>query len=77
MKYKLLDTIVLLKDLPEHELCSGDLGAVIEVYEPDGIEVEFITASGKTQALVTPKDHDVRPVEDHDLIAVRSVQHAT
>jgi hypothetical protein len=77
MTYKILDTVVLVKDFPEHDLRSGDLGAVVEVYEPDGIEVEFVTASGRTQALVTLKDRDVRPVEDYDLIAVRSVLHAT
>ena len=73
MKYKLLDTVVLDRDLAEHGLRCGDLGAVVEVYEPDGLEVEFGTASGKTQALVTLNVKDVRPVQDSDLIAVRSV----
>jgi hypothetical protein len=73
MKYKLLDTVVLDRDLPEHSLCAGDLGAVVEVYEPDGLEVEFVTASGKTQALVTLNVKDVRPVQEGDLVAVRSV----
>jgi hypothetical protein len=73
MKYKLLDTVVLDRDLPEHSLRAGDLGAVVEVYDPDGLEVEFVTASGKTQALVTLNVKDVRPVQDGDLVAVRSV----
>lgn len=73
MMYKLLDTVVLDRDLPEHGLRNGDLGAVVQVYEPDGLEVEFVTASGKTQALVTLNVKDVRPVQDSDLIAVRSV----
>jgi hypothetical protein len=73
MKYKLLDTVVLNRDLPEHGLRTGDLGAVVEVYEPDGLEVEFVTASGKTQALVTLNVRDVRPVQDGDLVTVRSV----
>ena len=73
MKYKLLDTVVLDRDLAEHGLRSGVLGAVVEVYEPDGLEVELVTASGKTQALVTLNVKDVRPVQDGDLIAVRSV----
>jgi hypothetical protein len=73
MKYKLLDTVVLDRDLPEHGLRAGDLGAVVEVYEPDGLEVEFVTASGKTQALVSLNVNDVRPVQDGDLVAVRSV----
>lgn len=76
MRYKMLDTVVLERDLPEHGLCIGDLGAVVEVYEPDGLEVEFVTGSGKTQALVTLNVRDVRPVRDQDLIAVRSLQQA-
>ena len=73
MKYKLLDTVVLDRDLPPYGLRAGDLGAVVEVYEPDGLEVEFVTASGKTQALVTLNVNDVRPVQENDLVAVRSV----
>lgn len=73
MKYKLLDTIVLDRDFPEHGLRCGDLGAVVEVYDPDGLEIEFVTASGKTQALVTLNVGDVRPVQDGDPVAVRSV----
>jgi Domain of unknown function (DUF4926) len=73
MKYKLLDTVVLNRDLPQHGLCAGDLGAVVEVYDPDGLEVEFVTGSGKTQALVTLSVNDVRPVQENDLVAVRSV----
>jgi len=74
MKYKTLDTVVLQRNLPNHGLCKGDLGAVVEVYEPDGVEVEFVTASGKTQALVTLNVRDVRSVQDSDLVAVRSVK---
>jgi hypothetical protein len=73
MKYKLLDTVVLNRNLPQHGLRAGDLGAVVEVYETDGLEVEFVTASGKTQALVTLDVNDVRPVQENDLVTVRSV----
>lgn len=73
MTYKVLDTVVLDTDVPEHGLCKGDLGAVVHVYEPDGLEVEFVTASGKTQALVTLNVRDVRSVHDSDLVAVRPV----
>lgn len=71
MRFKQLDTVVLDRDLPQHGLRRGDLGAVVEVYEPDGLEVEFVTASGKTEALLTLKVGDVRSVADGDLIAVR------
>ena len=71
MTYRVLDTIVLNRDLPDQGLCKGDLGAVVEVYEPDGLEVEFVTASGRTAALVTLDAQDVRPVADDDLVSVR------
>ncbi len=71
MMFKQLDTVVLDRDVPERGLCRGDLGAVVQTYEPDGLEVEFVTASGRTQALVTLKTADVRTVMDEDLISVR------
>jgi hypothetical protein len=74
MRFKELDTVVLVRDLPEHELRRGDLGAVVQVYEPSGLEVEFVTASGRTQALVTLTAVDVREVGDHDLISVRTLE---
>ena len=73
MTFKTLDTVVLVRDIPEHGLRSGDLGAVVEVYAPDGLEVEFVTASGRTTALVTLRATDVRPISDSDLVAVRSL----
>jgi len=74
MSFKELETVVLDRDLPEHGLRRGDLGAVVQAYEPDGLEVEFVTASGRTQALVTLKVSDVRAVSDEDLISVRTLK---
>jgi hypothetical protein len=71
MKFKELDTVVLDRDVPESGLRKGDLGAVVQTYESDGLEIEFVTASGRTQALVMLRDGDVRPVMDEDLISVR------
>jgi hypothetical protein len=74
MEHRLLDTVALAHDLPEKGLRAGDLGAVVEVYQPDGLEVEFVTASGLTEALVTLTASDVRRVGDTDLIAVRKLE---
>jgi len=60
MSYSVLDTVVLDRDLPEHGLKRGDL----EVYGSDALEVEFVTASGRTRALVTLKFEDVRKATD-------------
>lgn len=77
MTYRVLDTVVLDRDLPEHGLRRGDLGAVVEVYEPDGVEVEFVTASGRTAALVTLTAQELRPVADDDLVSVRPCRRST
>jgi len=74
MTFNILDTVVLNRDVPEFGLKKGDPGAVVQVYGPDGLEVEFVTAAGKTEALVTLKEQDVRHVGDGDLIAVRSLR---
>jgi hypothetical protein len=76
MTLKLLDTVVLTKDIPEHKLRSGDIGAIVEVYAPDGYEVEFVTGSGHTQALITLHTDDIRPVGSEDILAVRQVNAA-
>ena len=72
--FKLLDTVVLDRDLPEQGLRRGDLGAVVDVYDPRGLEVEFVLASGRTQAIVTLDLADVRAVGDADLISVRDMK---
>jgi hypothetical protein len=71
MKFALLETVVLNRDLPEHGLRAGDLGAVVELYGTDGAEVEFVRASGQTKALVTLKLVDLRAVAESDILAVR------
>ena len=76
MNIKLLDTVVLEVDLPSYGLKPGDIGAVVEVYSTDAIEVEFVTASGHTQALLTLTPKQVRPVGPRDIPAVRQLSAA-
>ena len=71
--FKLLDTVALTHDLPTEGLCSGDLGAIVEVHGPDAWEVEFVAASGRTQALLALTSADLRHIGDQDLISVRSL----
>jgi len=58
---KELDTVVLTHAIKEHGLEGGDIGAVVHCY-PEGtaFEVEFLTAEGKTIALLTLDETDVR-----------------
>lgn len=74
MTVKELDSVVLDRDIPEQGLRKGDLGAVVRVYSPEYLEVEFVRASGRTQALVSLSTADVRQVRDEDLLAVRMLE---
>ncbi len=48
-----LDTVVLTHDLADVGLCAGDIGAIVQLYSTAAVEVEFVSASGRTQALLT------------------------
>lgn len=71
--FRELETVVLLRDIPSAGLRTGDLGAIVAVYGLDAVEVEFVTANGRTLALETLLAQDLRGVSDDDLLAVRSV----
>lgn len=77
MTFKSLDPVVLVRNLPAHGLKVGDMGAVVEVYPPDTLEVEFVVVSGRTKALVTLKSSDIRSIRGSDMPAVRSLGHRT
>jgi hypothetical protein len=70
---QILDVVVLERDIPAEGLRRGDLGAVVDILAPDAIAVEFVAASGRTQALVTLRAADIRGVSDADLLSVRPV----
>jgi hypothetical protein len=74
MSFQARDVVVLNTDLPDQGLKRGDLGAVVDVYSPDTVEVEFVTASGRTQALIALRTRDIREVGDDDLVAVRPAE---
>ncbi|MCZ8223855.1 MAG: DUF4926 domain-containing protein [Microcystis sp. LE19-84.1B] len=48
---KLLDVVALLEDLPQLGLYCGQVGTIVEVYEPNVFEVEFSDTSGIAYAI--------------------------
>ena len=67
-----LDTVVLTRDIAEHALKRGDVGAVVHCYPDDkAFEVEFVTAEAKTVALLTLASADVRPMNRGEILHVR------
>jgi hypothetical protein len=72
---KELDTIVLTRDVEQHGLKKGDMGAVVHLYN-DGktLEAEFITAAGKTVAVLTLSRDDIRLLNRKDILHVRELE---
>ena len=50
---KLLGTIALTEDLPEHGLVRGQVGTIVETLAEGVFEVEFSDDEGRTYALLT------------------------
>lgn len=50
---RLLDVVALLEDCPEQGLVRGQVGTIVEVYEPGVFEVEFSDTQGRMYALET------------------------
>jgi len=72
MTVKEHDCVVLTEDVPAERLQAGDVGTVVHVHK-DGAayEVEFMTFTGLTVAVVTLEAKQVRPVAPRDLSHVR------
>lgn len=69
-----LDTVVLTHDIQEYGLKQGDIGAIVHCHK-DGaaFEVEFVTADGRTIALLTLDRKDVRPISGREVLHAREL----
>jgi hypothetical protein len=67
------EIVVLTEDL-DSGMRAGDVGTVVHVY-PDGkaFEVEFMTFTGQTAAVLTVRPAQIRKVGDHEVAHVRSL----
>jgi hypothetical protein len=70
------DRVVLTAPLPEEGLEPGDIGAVVHIYpRQEAYEVEFVTLTGKTAAVVTVSAAQVRPVGNTEIPHARELAH--
>ncbi len=76
MKFENYEIVVLEKDEPAYGLKCGDTGTIVELYDPDGVEVEFVNGAGETKAVLTLRESDVRRMSENDILAVRPVNAA-
>jgi hypothetical protein len=69
-----LDLVVLTHDIPEHGLQQWDLGTIVHCYTDDQAwEVEFVTAEGRTVAVLTLMRADIRPMGSQEILHVREL----
>jgi hypothetical protein len=71
-----LDMVALTRDIDDHGLKQGDIGAVVHKYGRGGFEVEFVTAEGKTIAILTLRKDYVRPLRGREILHVRDISQA-
>lgn len=71
---KELDTVVLKHDISKYGLVEGDIGVAVHCYPGgDAYEVEFVTAEGKTIAVLTLTLNDIRLMSNQEILHVREV----
>ncbi|MCI0435516.1 MAG: DUF4926 domain-containing protein [Gemmatimonadetes bacterium] len=60
---------MLIRDVPEHGLVTGDVGAVVHRYT-DGaqVEAEFVTAEGRTVTVPRLGLSDLRPMAGDEIL---------
>ena len=71
---KLLDVVALLEDLPKLQLHRGQVGTIVEVYEPGVFEVEFSNLNGQAYAIETLKESQLMvlyhyPIQEKQLVS--------
>ena len=70
------DRVVLTAPLPEEGLEAGDIGAVVHIYpRAEAYEIEFVTLTGQTAAVVTVPAEKVRPVGSGEIPHARELVH--
>ena len=68
------DCVVLTANVPDEGLVAGDVGTVVHIHQGgEGYEVEFMTLTGETVAIVPLLASQVRPLNRRDLAHTREL----
>lgn len=69
------ERVVLVVDLPEHELMAGDVGVIVHIYSTgNAYEVEFFTLDGQTLDVVTVESSALRSVHQREVMHARRLE---
>jgi hypothetical protein len=71
----------LTRDVPEENLCAGDVGAIVEhcparAGVPEGYDLEVFPATGQTIAVVSVPASAIREATEHEVLSVREMARA-
>jgi uncharacterized protein DUF4926 len=79
-KIKLYQRVALTRDLPQHNLCGGDVAVVVEhlpqtpeTKGEDGYALEVYNAIGETTAVVMVPASAVKPLSQDEILQVRTL----
>jgi hypothetical protein len=64
-KPQLLDLVAVLRSGDQTQVEMGDVGTVVQLLPPDGVEIEFLDRSGRTRCLATFQVDDVLLLNRH------------
>ena len=77
-KIKLYQRVALTRDIPEHNLYTGDVAVVVEHLPgtiasggEDGYALEVFNAIGETIAVIMVPASSVKPLTEHEILQVR------
>ncbi|MCS7192935.1 MAG: DUF4926 domain-containing protein [Armatimonadetes bacterium] len=74
---RVLDLVVLERDIDEHGLKRGDVCTIVHCYgDGEAFEVEFMTTNGQTIAVVTLTIADICPFKPNEILHVRDLAKA-
>lgn len=80
MTFEMFKDAILTVELPEHGLCAGDIGTVVERHDVPGLEtgysVEFFDLTGRTVAVVTLPASQLRAPTPADRPSARTLSHS-
>ena len=74
---ELYQRVALTRDLPEHNLCKGDVAVVVEhlpgtlASGEAGYALEVFNAVGETMTVIMVPVSAVKPLTEHEILQVR------
>jgi len=61
-KFKLLETVALVEDIPKRKLRAGEVGTIVELLDKNVYEVEFSDNYGQTYAQFALRADQIIPL---------------